>query len=87
MQLPDIWQLIGSPQIAEITALISIAIALVQKTPSPYKKSISTNNHLKKMPRVPLMNYQAKTVMDRSYCPKYIFFWHIMRFHLLAEDV
>jgi hypothetical protein len=29
MQLPDIWQAIGTPQVAEITAVVSIVISIV----------------------------------------------------------
>ena len=42
MQLPDIWQLIGSSQVAEFTTLVSIAVSiyLAQKS-SPTQKSLS----------------------------------------------
>ena len=44
MQLPDIWQLIGSPQVAEITALVSIITSIVLT-----QKPSSINNYSKKI--------------------------------------
>jgi hypothetical protein len=38
MQSPDIWQVLGSPQIAEITALASIAISIFLTTRSTQRK-------------------------------------------------
>jgi len=44
--LLDLWQLLGSTQLAELTALIGLALSLRPTTPSP---SHSINN-LKKIP-------------------------------------
>ncbi len=48
MILPDIWQTIGTPQIAEITAVVSTAVSIVlaqrgqqQPTVLPKKKGLS----------------------------------------------
>jgi hypothetical protein len=51
MQLPDIWQIIGSPQVAEITAIVSILISLLSQ------RSLSTGKLLKN----PFLHLNAAT--------------------------
>jgi hypothetical protein len=45
MQFPDLWQFLGSPQLAELTAFIGLALAL-RSSSSPHRHSPHTSKKL-----------------------------------------
>ncbi len=55
MQSSDIWQALGTPQLAEITAVVSIAISIVlaQKHLPRTKKAVTTDSTFKKNKKNP----------------------------------